>query len=65
MPQSPHATAAGFHRAGFVDDAATRELDALCLTGFERPAPEAIRAVRDRERVSQPVVARYLNIQKE
>jgi putative transcriptional regulator len=57
-----HKAAAGLHKAGLVDKATMREFDALCLTPVESPTPEEIRALREeREQVSQPVFAHYLN----
>jgi putative transcriptional regulator len=41
-----------------------REFDALCLTPVERLTAEEIRALREREQVSQPVFAHYLNVSK-
>ena len=62
---SVHKTAAGLHKAGLVDKATMREFDALCLAPVEPLAPEQIRALREREQVSQPVFARYLNVRKD
>ena len=62
---SVHKTAAGLHRAGLVDKATMREFDALCLTPVEPLTPEDIRALREREQVSQPVFAHYLNVRKD
>jgi len=62
---SVHATVAGLHQAGVVDKATMREFDALCLTPVAPMAPEEIRALREREQVSQPVFARYLNVRKD
>jgi len=62
---SVHKTAAGLHRAGVVDKATMREFDALCLTPVEPFTPEDIRALREREQVSQPVFAHYLNVRKD
>ena len=59
-----HETATGLHRAGLLDRAMMREFDALCLTPVEPLSPEEIRALRERERVSQPVFAHYLNVSK-
>ena len=59
-----HETAAGLHRAGLIDRATMREFDALCLTLVEKLSPEDIRALREREQVSQPVFAHYLNVSK-
>lgn len=41
-----------------------RELDAACLTPVEELSPEDIRQLREREHLSQPVFARYLNVRK-
>jgi putative transcriptional regulator len=62
---SVHKTAAGLHRAGLVDKATMREFDAICLTPVESLTPDEIRALREREQVSQPVFARYLNVRKD
>jgi putative transcriptional regulator len=62
---SVHKTAAGLHQAGLVDKATMREFDALCLTPVEPLTPDQIRALREREQVSQPVFAQYLNVRKE
>jgi putative transcriptional regulator len=60
-----HKSVVGLHRAGVVDIATMREFDALCLTPVLPMAPEEIRALREREQVSQPVFARYLNVRKD
>jgi len=39
-----------------------RRFDEVCLTPVRPLAPEEIRALRERERVSQAVFARYLNV---
>jgi putative transcriptional regulator len=62
---SVHKTAAGLHKLGLVDKATMREFDALCLTPVEPLTPEEIRALRQREQVSQPVFAHYLNVRKD
>src|SRR5471032_2243879 len=62
---SVHKTAAGLHKAGLVDKATMRAFDALCLTPVEPLTPEEIRALREREQVSQPVFAHYLNVRKD
>jgi len=60
-----HKTAVGLRRAGVIDKATMREFDALCLTPVSPMAPEEIKALREREQVSQPVFARYLNVRKD
>ena len=62
---SVHKTAAGLHKAGLVDKATMREFDAICLTPVERLSPDEIRALREREQVSQPVFANYLNVRQD
>jgi putative transcriptional regulator len=62
---SVHETVAGLHRVGVIDKATMREFDALCLTPVEPLSPDEIRALREREQVSQPVFAHYLNVRKD
>lgn len=62
---SVHKTAAGLRKAGLLDKATMREFDALCLTPVEPLTPQEIRALREREQVSQPVFAHYLNVRKD
>lgn len=62
---SVHKTAAGLHKAGLVDKATMREFDAMCLTPVDPLSPDEIRALREREQVSQPVFAHYLNVRKD
>lgn len=62
---SVHKTAAGLHKTGLMDKATMREFDALCLTPVEPLTPHEIRALREREQVSQPVFAHYLNVRKD
>ncbi len=62
---SVHEAAADLHKLGLVDKATMREFDALCLAPVESLAPEEIRALRERENVSQPVFAHYLNVRKD
>lgn len=59
-----HDTAEGFHEAGIIDKRTMRGFDETCLAPAEPLAPEEIRAIRERELVSQPVFARYLNVSK-
>lgn len=61
---SVHEMVEGFQRAGLVAKQTMRQFDASCLAPAEALAPEEIRAIRERERVSQPVFARYLNVSK-
>ncbi|MDB5495404.1 MAG: putative DNA-binding protein [Phenylobacterium sp.] len=60
-----HESVKGLHKVGLVDKATMREFDAMCLTPVTPMAPEEIRALREREQVSQPVFASYLNVRKD
>jgi putative transcriptional regulator len=57
-----HETASDLHDADVMDKRTMRRFDELCLTPVRPLAPEEIRALRERERVSQAVFARYLNV---
>jgi len=59
---SIHETAEGLHAAGVTDKRTMREFDDLCLTAVQPLKPKEIRALRLRERASQAVFARYLNV---
>ena len=57
-----HETATDLHDAGVMEKRTLRRFDDMCLTPVEPLAPDAIRALRENERVSQAVLARYLNV---
>jgi putative transcriptional regulator len=57
-----HETAQGLHEAGAMDKRTMKAFDEMCLTPVEDLSPAAIRAIRLRERASQAVFARYLNV---
>jgi putative transcriptional regulator len=59
-----HESISGLHSIGAVSLETMREFDALCLSPVVELAPEQISALRQREHVSQPVFARYLNVSK-
>lgn len=59
-----HEMAEDLHRSGQIDKRTMREFDEACLADAAPLAPEEIRAIRERERVSQPVFARYLNVSR-
>lgn len=52
------------HDIGAVDKQTMREFDEACLAPVVVMSPEEIRALREREHLSQPVFARYLNVSK-
>jgi putative transcriptional regulator len=49
---------------GAVDKHTMREFDEACLAPVRVLSPDEIKSIRLRERVSQPVFARYLNVSK-
>jgi putative transcriptional regulator len=57
-----HETASDLHEAGVMDKRTLRGFDELCLTSVRPMSAADIRALRTRERVSQAVFARYLNV---
>lgn len=59
---SIHETVEGLHEAGVMDKRTLRGFDELCLTPVKPLQPEEIRALRQRERASQAVFARHLNV---
>lgn len=61
---SVHEMISDLHRSGLVDTATMREFDALSLTPVQPLSPKDIRLLREREKVSQPVFAHYLNVSK-
>ena len=60
-----HQTANGLYEAGMIDKKTMREFDESCLTEVHDFTPEEIRALREREEVSQDVFAHYLNVSKD
>ncbi len=56
-----HSAVTGMYRAGTIDKATMRKFDESCLT--QPPAIDAkrIKRIRESQKVSQPVFARYLN----
>jgi len=57
-----HETASDLHDAQVMDKRTMRRFDELCLTPVRPLAADEIRALRERERVSQAVFARHLNV---
>lgn len=54
----------GLHESGAIDKQTMRQFDSACLEPAVPLSPDEIREIRQRERVSQPVFARYLNVSK-
>ena len=57
-----HETASDLHDAGVMEKRTLRKFDDLCLTPVRPMSAEEIRALREREHVSQAVFARHLNV---
>jgi len=59
---SVHETAKDLHDAGVMTKQTMRKFDVLCLTPVPALSAKQIRSLRRRERASQAVFARYLNV---
>lgn len=59
-----HALGAALHQVGAMDTATMRDLDALCLPPRPDYGSAAVRRIRAAARMSQPVFARLLGVDK-
>lgn len=57
-----HKTMSDLHKIGLVDTETMKKFDVSCLSPVKTLSPRQIRAIRTRERASQAVFARYLNV---
>lgn len=57
-----HEAAADAHKARVLSKTTMRTFDTLCLARVGELLPEDIKALREREKVSQAVLARHLNV---
>lgn len=57
-----HETMTALHNVGTIDKQTMRRFDNACLTPVEPLSPKQIKALREREQVSQTVFANYLNV---
>jgi putative transcriptional regulator len=57
-----HETMEALQRVGPVDKQTMRRFDEACLTPVSSLTPKQIKAIRERERVSQAVFANHLNV---
>jgi putative transcriptional regulator len=62
IARTVHEGVRGMHRLGLADKKTMREFDLRCLTTVEDMAPHDIHALREREGMSQAVLARCLNV---
>ena len=60
-----HETASDLFEIGLIDKQTMRSFDEACLTPVHDFTSTEIRALRERENVSQVVFARYLNVRKD
>lgn len=60
--RSVHLAMADLHEIGGVDKRTMRKFDRMCLTRVEAMSAEDIQALREREGVSQAVLAQHLNV---
>ena len=59
--EAVHDTAKDLRTAGFIDKRRMHDYDALCLKPIPDYSKSRIRALRDRHRISQAVLAAVLN----
>ena len=59
--ESIHASASALQRVGAIDKATMKDFDALAFADLPAIKPAQIKQLREKNRVSQPVFARYLN----
>lgn len=62
IAKSVHRGMSRLHALGLVEGTTMRDLDASCLRPVAEFTPEAVRALRQKERASQAVLARHLNV---
>ncbi len=60
-----HETALDLHEAGVLDKKTMKKFDLACLTKIHAFSPEEIKALREKESVSQPIFAHCLNVSKD
>ena len=59
-----HKSAERLKAAGVIDDMTMREFDALCLPPLRNYSPEEIKKIRNTNKVSQAVFAKFINVKK-
>jgi putative transcriptional regulator len=59
-----HETMDALHQIGAINKRTMRDFDKVCLERAPELEPEDIRALREREYVSQPIFAAYLNVSR-
>lgn len=64
IAEETHKSVQGMYKLGIVDQKAMRHFDELCIVPVQPMSGEEIRSLREREGLSQPVLAWYLNVSK-
>ncbi len=64
IAESVHGMMQGLARAGMIDKKTMRQFDESCIPATPDLKADDIKAIREREAVSQPVFASYLNVSK-
>jgi putative transcriptional regulator len=59
-----HETMDALHQIDAIDKKTMRDFDKACLERVPDIEPQDIKALREREQVSQPIFAAYLNVSK-
>lgn len=62
--KSIHTVVEDLYQNGSVDKITMRRFDASCLSFADTLSPQEIKAIREKERLSQAVFAHYLNVSK-
>ena len=57
-----HKSVSRMHSLGITDTQTMKEFDKLCFKDIKVLNPEDIKHFREKERVSQSILARYLNM---
>jgi putative transcriptional regulator len=57
-----HETMTALHKVNAIDKLTMRRFDEACLTPIQPLSAKQIKALREREQVSQTVFANYLNV---
>jgi putative transcriptional regulator len=61
LREAMHTSAKALFKVGAIDKATMRDFDEACLSAMPAFAPKDIQKLREANKVSQPVFARYLN----
>jgi putative transcriptional regulator len=61
LHEAMHGSAKALYKVGAFDKATMRSFDEACLSATPDFAPKDIQRLREANKVSQPVFARYLN----